>query len=788
MADTPSPHRNLEDPRLLPFLPLLYLAWADGDLAPEEIREISRQLEAQDGLNRECRDLFHRWLDPAEPPTVGQLLRLLSTVRRAAADIPEKERRSLSELGAGLLEAHGHEASEAELRALRELEQALGFRGSEATRRVLSQERPEPAAEKVEPPFSVDTLIQLLDGDHHPLRQRVRELLCRPVFAYRYGDPKEVYRERTLERLKALATEGFGSLSFPEEYGGSGDPRSFVTVFETLAYGDLSLLVKFGVQFGLFGGSIFQLGTEEHHRRYLADASTAEHPGCFAMSEAGHGSNVRDVETTATYDPASEEFVVHTPTATARKDWIGNAALHGRLATVFAQLEISGREDEPEGEGELGVHAFLVPIRDEDGRPLPGVRIEDCGEKLGLNGVDNGRLWFERVRIPRENLLDRFAQVAADGTYSSPIPSPAKRFFTMLGTLVGGRVSVALASCSVAKSGLTIAVRYGHRRRQFGPAGQPEVRILDYLTHQRRLLPRLARTYALHFALQELAQAYTDSEDEGDRRAVETQAAGLKAYASWHAVDTLQICRECCGGQGYLAVNRFASLKADTDVFTTFEGDNVVLLQLVAKGLLSGYRRQFSDLNLLGIARYLAGQAATNLAELNPLVTRRTDEDHLRDRSFQQSALAWREQHLLSSAARRLKKRIDDGMDSHQALIDCQDHLLKLALAHVERVVLDSFAQAVEACEDEAVAKVLSDLCDLYALERIEADRGWFLSQHYVEPGKSKAIRNLVNRLCRDLRPVAVPLVNAFAIPDEVLAAPIALGDLEKPVAEEQSG
>ena len=80
--------------------------------------------------------------------------------------------------------------------------------------------------------------------------------------------------------------------------------------------------------------------------------------------------------------------------------------------------------------------------------PLPGVRIEDCGAKLGLNGVDNGRIWFDHVRVPRENLLDHYAQVAPDGTYFSPIENPTKRFFTMIGTLIQGRISVSGASIS----------------------------------------------------------------------------------------------------------------------------------------------------------------------------------------------------------------------------------------------------------------------------------------------------------------------------------------------------
>lgn len=402
------------------------------------------------------------------------------------------------------------------------------------------------------------------------------------------------------------------------------------------------------------------------------------------------------------------------------------------------------------------------------------MRIEDCGSKLGLNGVDNGRLWFDRVRVPRENLLDRFAEVAADGSYSSPIPSPAKRFFTMLGTLVGGRVSVALASLSAAKSALAIAVRYGSHRRQFGADGEAELTILDYLTHQRRLMPRLATTYALHFALDHLRREYGSSSSEVDQRRVETQAAGLKAWATWHATDTIQTCRECCGGQGYLVANRFADLKADTDVFTTFEGDNFVLLQLVAKSLLSGYKRQFNELGFVGLLRYVAAQAATTLAELNPIVTRLTDEQHLRDRDFHRGVFEWRKRHLLATVARRLKKRLDGDMEVSRALVECQGHLVATARAHVELLVLERFAAAAEASPEDDQRRMLVQLCDLFAFSRLEHDRGWFLEQGVFELSKAKAIRKLVNRLCHEVRSQAMPLVDALAIPAELLTAPIA--------------
>lgn len=755
------------DPALLPYLPMLYVAWADGDLEPAEIRAICSQLEATEGVDDGCRRFLDGWLDPDNPPSATDLTELLAVVRNAAGSMDLRERRSLSDLGVDLAAQAGHQTSTAERRALDAVEASLGLSGNEAVRRLMTTKRAAP--EPTSPPaaFEIAAMTRLLDGEQRPVREKVRGILSRPEFAYRYDLDRESYREQVLDWTRALAVEGIGALSFPRDVGGGGDLAAFIAAFETVAFHDLSLLVKLGVQFGLFGGSILQLGTRVHHERYLPEVGTLELPGCFAMTETGHGSNVQDLETVARYDPQTQEFVIHTPSTAARKDYIGNAALHGRLATVFAQLEVGSQHH--------GVHAFLVPIRHADGTICRGVGIEDCGDKLGLNGVDNGRLWFDQVRIPRRNLLDRFAQVDEDGTYSSPIASPTKRFFVMLGTLVGGRVSVAAAGASVAKSALTIAIRYGARRRQFGAEGEPETVLLDFRTHQRRLMPRLATTYALEFALSHLATRYVESSPD-DRRDVESLAAGLKAYTTWHATDTVQACREACGGQGYLAVNRFASLKADSDVFTTFEGDNTVLLQLQTKSLLTGFARQFGELNAFGLTKYLAERAATAVTELNPLVIRRTDEKHLRSREFQLAAFEWRERQLLASLARRIKKRVDAGMDSFDALVEVQDHAVALAKAHTEMVVLEQFAAGVDRCDSPQLRDTLITVCDLWALSRIEADRGWFLEHDYIGDGKSQAIRKLVNRLCLETRLQAVPLVDAFAIPDAILAAPIALG------------
>ncbi len=612
-----------------------------------------------------------------------------------------------------------------------------------------------------------DALRDLLDGSWGALRRRSLELLDKLEPAGELG--REEYRAWVLAQLHVLAEGGYPAIGFPVEYGGNGDVGGSVVAFEALGYGDLSLMVKAGVQWGLFGGAVQALGTKAHHDEYLRAIMSLELPGCFAMTETGHGSDVQNLRTTAAYDTASQEFVVHTPDAGARKDYIGNAARDGRMAVVFAQLVTPG--------GTHGVHALLVPIRDASGAALPGVLIEDCGPKAGLNGVDNGRLTFDHARVPRSALLDRYASVSPEGVYASPIEGEGRRFFTMLGTLVRGRISVAGGAGSATKKALTIAVRYGLTRRQFTrPGTDEEVVVLDYLAHQRRLLPALATSYALHFAQEELVSALHNVADDRAQRELESRAAGLKAVATWHATATIQACREACGGAGYLSENLLAGLKADTDVFTTFEGDNTVLLQLVAKGLLTSYRDHVGDLDPWGMARFVADQFVGVVIErtaaraiVDRLVT--GSSDALLDRGWQLRQFEDRERHVLESLARRLRAaNAENAFDVFNA---AQDHVLHAARAHVDRVVLEAFVAAVDRCGDPETAVLLDQVCDLYALSTIEADRAWFLEHGRLTPARSKAVTQAVNELCTGVRPHARRLVDAFGVPEGQVAAPI---------------
>ncbi|MEV3854221.1 acyl-CoA dehydrogenase [Streptomyces sp. NPDC050095] len=643
------------------------------------------------------------------------------------------------------------------------------------------------------PGIDVPALTRVLDGAYADLRDLVRADLAERAAVLEEAEELgiDAFRERVRDVVVELAATGRTGMGFPKEYGGGGDIGASIAAFETLAYGDLSVLVKSGVQFGLFGGAILHLGTRRHHEKYLPDLIAGRLMGCFAMTETGHGSNVQALGTTARYDAERQEFVLATGDDAARKDYIGNAARHGELAVVFAQLEVGGQA--------RGVHAFVVPIR-AGATPAPGVHIEDDGRKMGLNGVDNGRIRFDDVRVPREALLDRFATVTPEGTYESPIENPNRRFFTMLGTLVQGRVSVGGAGVGAAKVALTIAVKYGAHRRQFEAASDTEEQVLlDYGMHQRRLLPPLARTYALHFA-QDVVRAQLHDvfsgirDDELSRRELESRAAGTKAVATWHATRTIQECREACGGAGYLAVNRFAALKADSDVFTTFEGDNHVLLQLVAKGLLTDYAGEFEDMDQLGMVRFVAGRAVETVLEktsAHKLLERVRDllpggnewhqEAGLRDAEYHLAMLRFREEHMLAAVARRLKGGTDQGRHPGDVFSQVQDHVIAVARAHVERLVLEAFVEAVralpEGTEPERANKAaLTLLRDLFALSTIEADRAWFMEHGRLTVQRSKAITAEVNDLCRRIRPLAVPLVDAFGIPAPLLRAPGLLG------------
>lgn len=646
---------------------------------------------------------------------------------------------------------------------------------------------------------TTDHLRNTLDGRWRDVKNEARKQLARDEFRPHYTPNNVIARTKALEQLKLLAAAGAADNGFKKEHGGTGDVGAAVTMIEMLAMSDLSLMVKAGVQWGLFGGAIENLGTERHHEAYVPKIINLELLGCFAMTETGHGSDVQSLETTATYDPKTDEFVINSPTPSSRKDYIGGAAETATVAAVFAQLITAGPGEEPEGHG---VHCFFVPLRDENGDDLPGVTTSDCQYKGGLPGVDNGRLMFDHVRIPRDNLLNKYADVSADGTYTSPIENPSRRFFTMLGTLIRGRVTVGGSAAAAARVALDIATRYALQRRQFAaPGSDQEVLIMDYLVHQRRLFPLIAKSYALQFAQNELVSKMhelqtADNPDAEEQRELESRAAGLKAANTWHATAAIQEAREACGGAGYLAENRLISLKADTDVFTTFEGDNHVLTQLVAKELLTAYADDVKSMSPVEWVKFAADMVGDRVVKrtaaqaiMQTILDRRQDneeEGSLFNRGTQVKMFEDREEYLLSTVARRLQSKSKES-SSFDAFNAVQDHVLHAASAHIDRIIFEAFIAGIESCEDATTKDLLEEVCDLYALSVIEDDKAWFIEHRYLSTERSKAVTRAINERCRTLRPHAELLVDGFGVPEALVGAAM-LGEPGAGTEEEPAG
>ncbi len=646
------------------------------------------------------------------------------------------------------------------------------------------------AEEASEPRIDVAAVTDLLLGTWGDTRREAREMIKDPAFWRIEGQPMSEHRERVLTQLHLLVEHGGSRRALPEEYGGKNDNGANLAGFQELVLADPSLQIKSGVQWGLFGSAIFQLGTKEHHDKWLRAVADMSLPGAFAMTETGHGSDVAAIGTTATYDPETEEFVIHTPFRGAWKDYLGNAALHGKAATVFAQLITGGVN--------YGVHCFFVPLRDEEGNFLPGIGGEDDGVKGGLNGIDNGRLHFDHVRVPRTNLLNRYGDVAADGTYSSDIPTPGRRFFTMLGALVQGRVSLDGAATTGTALALHIALTYAGQRRQFDSgAGTPEVVLLDYGKHQRRLLPLLAQNYAQFFAHDELLQKYDGvfsgrSDTAEEREDLETLAAALKPLSTWNALDTIQEAREACGGAGFLAENRMVGLHQDLDVYVTFEGDNNVLLQLVGKRLLADYAKQFKGADAAKLARFAVGQTAgkvfhgAGLRQLGQSVadlgsTARSVELGLRE-DQQHDLLAGRVQQMVTDVAGALRPASKLSPAEAAALFNShQAELIEAARAHGELLQWEAFTDGIHRIEDDGTRRVLTWLRDLFGLHLIEKHLAWYLINGRLSTQRAASVSRYIDRLTARLRPHAQDLVDAYGFAPEHVRAPSASGaELER--------
>ncbi|QCD86232.1 acyl-coenzyme A oxidase 3, peroxisomal-like [Vigna unguiculata] len=571
-----------------------------------------------------------------------------------------------------------------------------------------------------------------------------------------YNQSMEQQREVTLRRIEYLVERGvFRGWLIGE---GPEEELKKLALHEVIGMYDHSLAVKLGVHYFLWGGAVKFLGTKRHHDKWLSATENYDLKGCFAMSELGHGSNVRGIETITTYDSNTGEFVVNTPCESGQKYWIGGAANHATHTIIFSQLYINGSNQ--------GVHAFIAQIRDSDGNICPNIRIADCGHKTGLNGVDNGRIWFDNVRIPRENLLNSVADVSPTGEYLSAIKNVDQRFAAFLAPLTSGRVTIAVSAVYMSKISLAIAIRYALTRRAFSitPNG-PEVLLLDYPSHQRRLLPLLAKVYAMSFSANDLKMMYVKRTPKSNK-AIHIISSAYKATFTWNNMRTLQECREACGGQGIKSENRVGHFMGEFDVQSTFEGDNNVLMQQISKALFAEYvacqkqKKPFSGLGLEHMNKPL------------PVIPSHLTTPTIRSSEFQIDLFHLRERDLLRRFAEEVSEYQSRGESKESAFILSYQLAEDLGRAFSERAILKTFMDAESTLPAGSLKNVLGLLRSLYAVISVDED-ATFLRYGYLSTENASAVRKEVPKLCAELRPHALALVSSFGIPDAFLS-PIA--------------
>ncbi|EAZ00875.1 hypothetical protein OsI_22900 [Oryza sativa Indica Group] len=636
-----------------------------------------------------------------------------------------------------------------------------------------------PESNEQPPAFALGDLRRLLDGHDLGVRDWMfRVMEQSTLFCSRHGGPgpagrvfaspdfnkdKEGLREATMRRIGYLARRGVFRGWLTDTEGDAEAELRRIALLDCIGVYDHSLAIKIGVHFFLWGSAIKFLGTKRHHDKWLSDTENYVIKGCFSMTELGHGSNVRGIETVATYDIKTREFVINTPCESAQKYWIGGAANHATHTIVFAQLHINGRNE--------GVHAFVAQIRDEHENVMPNIQIADCGHKIGLNGVDNGRIWFNNIRVPRENLLNLVADVLPDGQYVSTIDDPDQRFAAFLSPLTLGRVNIAVNAVYISKVGVAIAVRYALSRRAFSvtPDG-PEMLLLDYPSHQRRLLPLLAKACLMSSAGNFMKRMYVKRTPELNK-SIHIYSSALKATLTWQNMTTLQECREACGGQGLKTENRIGIFKAEFDVQSTFEGDNNVLMQQVSKALYAEFltaKRKNQPFKGLGL-EHLNGPC--------PVIPDYLTSGTLRSSSFQMDLLCLRERDLLKRFTTEVSNYLAQGENREKALMLSYQLAEDLARAFTERTILQIFLEDEKNIPTGSLKDILGLLRSLYVMVCIDESAS-FLRYGCLSRENVAAARKEVMTLCSELRPHALAIVSSFGIPDAFLS-PLAFDWIE---------
>ncbi|KAK9316325.1 acyl-CoA oxidase-domain-containing protein [Lipomyces starkeyi] len=614
------------------------------------------------------------------------------------------------------------------------------------------------AVERTKASFPIRELTYFLDGGKEMTAVKERmmiELERDPVFQNVdfYDLTKEQLRERTMSKIARLI-----------HYITSEREEISHLRFSLVGLIDMGLLTRTGVHYALFFGSLRGSASPKQFSYWISQgaAEMKGMVGCFCMTELAHGSNVAGLETTATFDERTDEFIIHTPHIGASKWWIGGAAHTATHTVCFARLIVKGKD--------YGVKSFVVPLRDPKTYDLkPGVSIGDIGKKMGRDGIDNGWVQFSYVRIPRQFMLMKHSKVDRHGNVTQP---PLEQL--AYGALVVGRVSMVADSAQMSKRFVTIALRYAAVRRQFtSKKGEVETKILDYALHQRRLLPLLAQTFAMQFSSDEMSAMHRalmrkiDSTDPSDLKAmavvieelkeVFTTSAGLKAFTTWACAETIDQTRQACGGHGYSAYSGFGQAYNDWVVQCTWEGDNNILALSAGRGLVQRYLDVQRGAKAPPQTEYLNKLARLKSAQAG---SRQIDSVAVLSEAWEVVAAA-----VVSKAGESFIALRKKGLSADEAFEETSQQRFLAARIHTKCFLVLKFFDRISSSGPE-IKPVLTDLSYLYAIWSIENDAGLFLQAEFFTSKQIDDIRELCNLYCRKVREQAVPITDAFNLSD----------------------